>query len=80
MTTKADPSATGPVRAMQRACAAHDVPLAAAALQFSARDPRITSTVVGVSKPSRIAETARLLTQPVPEELWAELASAGRPA
>ncbi len=50
------------------------MPLAAAALQFSARDPRVTSTVVGVSAPSRIAETARLLTQHVPEELWAELA------
>jgi aryl-alcohol dehydrogenase-like predicted oxidoreductase len=70
------------VRAMQRACAAHGVPLAAAALQFSAGDPRVASTVVGVSTPSRIAETARLLTQPVPDELWAELdpASHGRPA
>ena len=56
------------------------MPLAAAALQFSVRDPRVTSTVVGVSEPSRIAETARLLTQHVPEELWAELASPGRPA
>ena len=67
---------------MQRACAAYGVPLAAAALQFSAGDPRVASTVVGVSTKSRIAETARLLTQPVPDELWAERdpASHGRPA
>ena len=77
---QAGPVVLDAVRAMQRACAAHGVPLAAAALQFSAGDPRVTSTVVGVSAPSRIAETARLLTQPVPEELWAELASYGRPA
>jgi len=77
---QAGPVVRDAVRAMQRACAAHGVPLAAAALQFSAGDPRVTSTVVGVSAPSRIAETARLLTQPVPEELWAELASPGRTA
>ena len=77
---QAGPVVLDAVRAMQRACAAHGVPLAAAALQFSAGDPRVTSTVVGVSAPSRIAETARLLTQPVPDELWAELASQGRPA
>jgi D-threo-aldose 1-dehydrogenase len=63
------------VRAMQRACTLHDVPLAAAALQFSVRDPRVASTVVGVSKPSRIEETATLMTQQVPDELWAELDS-----
>jgi D-threo-aldose 1-dehydrogenase len=63
------------VQAMQRACAAHDVPLAAAALQFSVRDPRVTSTVVGVSHPARIEETAKLLAQHIPDELWAELDS-----
>ena len=63
------------VRGMQRACAVQDVPLAAAALQFSVRDPRVASTVVGVSKPSRIEETARLLKQHIPDELWPELDS-----
>ena len=79
---QAGPAVHDAVRALQRACAAHGVPLAAAALQFSARDPRVTSTVAGVSKPSRIAETVRLLAQPVPDELWAELDPAlhGRPA
>jgi D-threo-aldose 1-dehydrogenase len=57
---------------MQRACAAHDVPLAAAALQFSVREPRVCSTVVGVSEPSRIDETAALMSRRIPDELWAE--------
>jgi D-threo-aldose 1-dehydrogenase len=61
------------VRAMQRACAAHGVPLAAAALQFSLRDPRVTSTVVGVSEPSRIAEITTLMAALIPDGLWAEL-------
>jgi D-threo-aldose 1-dehydrogenase len=58
---------------MQRVCAAHDVPLAAAALQFSLRDPRVTSTIVGVSEPARIKTTLDLATTPIAPELWDEL-------
>lgn len=68
-----DESVRAAVRAMQQACAAAGVPLAAAALQFSLRDPRVTSTIVGVSEPDRIAATLALATAPVPAELWDEL-------
>ncbi|MGQ0548579.1 MAG: aldo/keto reductase [Armatimonadota bacterium] len=54
-------------------CQRHGVPLAAAALQFSLRDPRITSTIVGVTRPERIGETLALAAHPIPEELWAQL-------
>lgn len=54
-------------------CADYDVPLAAAALQFSTRDPRVTSTIVGMSRPDRIEHTQGLLEHPIPEELWARL-------
>ena len=60
-------------RAMQSACRNAEVPLAAAALQFSLRDPRITSTVVGVSRPERVQATADLAAWPIPEHLWEEL-------
>lgn len=60
-------------RAMQAACDRAGVPLAAAALQFSLRDERVTSTVVGVSRPERVAETQRLAAWPIPAELWDEL-------
>jgi D-threo-aldose 1-dehydrogenase len=70
---------TAAVRAMRRACAAHGVPLAAAALQFSLRDPRVTATVVGVSEAARIDEITALATTPVPDELWAELDSLAVP-
>src|SRR3712207_5030547 len=44
-------------RRMADLCAHHGVPLAAAALQFSLRDPRITSTIVGMTHPERVAQT-----------------------
>ena len=61
------------VRSMQEACEDFGVPLAAAALQFSLRDPRVTSTIVGVSDPARIATTLELATTPIPDELWGQL-------
>jgi D-threo-aldose 1-dehydrogenase len=64
------------VRAMHEVCARYDVPLPAAALQFSLRDPRITSTVVGVSDPVRVAETAMLAALEIPDAMWAELDAA----
>jgi D-threo-aldose 1-dehydrogenase len=64
---------TARVLAMQRACAEFDVPLAAAALQFSVRDERIASTAVGLSSPERVEQTAALLEVDIPTELWTRL-------
>lgn len=63
------------VRSMQEVCSRHRIPLQAAALQFSLRDPRIVSTVVGMSDPARIDETLRLASVEIPEQIWSELAS-----
>jgi D-threo-aldose 1-dehydrogenase len=60
---------------MEAACARHGVPLAAAALQFSMRDPRIASTIIGMSKPERIAQTIELAAVAIPAALWDELES-----
>jgi D-threo-aldose 1-dehydrogenase len=54
-------------------CAEAGVQLRAAALQFSLRDPRIASTVVGVSDPARVTETIEMAELPIPEPIWAEL-------
>ncbi|HCP75834.1 MAG TPA: oxidoreductase, partial [Ktedonobacter sp.] len=48
-------------------------PLAAAALQFSLRDARISSTIVGMTRPERLTETLKLAQQPITHELWTEL-------
>ena len=67
-------------RRIAAACARFGVPLGAAALQFSLRDPRITATIVGMTRPERIAQTLELARHPVPEALWLELdALAGPP-
>jgi D-threo-aldose 1-dehydrogenase len=64
-----------PVRRVEAACARHGVPPGAAALQFSLRDPRITSTICGVSKPERVRETLDWADWKIPEALWAELSA-----
>jgi D-threo-aldose 1-dehydrogenase len=55
---------------IQRICQGYGVPLAAAALQFSMRDPRVTSTIVGITRPERIEHTLDLAAHPIPSELW----------
>ena len=55
------------------ACARHNLPLAAAALQFSLRDTRIASTIVGITRPERLDETLKLAQHSVLDELWGEL-------
>ncbi len=61
--------------ALEALCLDYHVPLAAAALQFSLRDSRIASTIVGISKPERLQETMRLAQLPIPEEVWEEIAA-----
>ena len=64
-------------RQMMAVCDEYNVPLAAAALQFSMRDPRITSTVAGMTRPERLAQTLDLARHPIPEEMWERLDAAG---
>jgi D-threo-aldose 1-dehydrogenase len=54
-------------------CARHGVPIAAAALQFSMLDPNVDVTIVGMSKPERLAQTIDLATIQIPAQLWDEL-------
>ncbi|QIZ97769.1 MULTISPECIES: aldo/keto reductase [unclassified Leifsonia] len=66
------------VRTMESLCEAYGVPLAAAALQFSVRDPRVTSTIVGMSEPKRVEQTALLAATDIPAELWDALLPVAR--
>ena len=62
-----------PIRKIEAICTLHGVPPGAAALQFSMRDPRIASTICGVTKPERVKQTVNWARFPIPEEAWAEL-------
>ncbi|MFS0866245.1 aldo/keto reductase [Microbacterium sp. 179-B 1A2 NHS] len=55
------------------ACERRGVPLLAAALQFSTRDPRIHSTICGMVSPDQLAQTLDLLDIDIPPELWDEI-------
>jgi D-threo-aldose 1-dehydrogenase len=54
-------------------CARWHVPVAAVALQFSLRDERITSTIVGMTGPQRIDQTLALAQILIRPECWDEL-------
>jgi D-threo-aldose 1-dehydrogenase len=70
---EASAEALEPVRRIEAICARYGVPPGAAALQFSMRDKRITSTIVGVTRPERVQQTLEWARFPIPEAAWREL-------
>lgn len=70
---EADAEVLDRVRRMHQTCRRLGVPLAAAALQFSVRDPRVASTIVGTSRPEHVAHAVRMAELPLPEGLWSRL-------
>lgn len=73
----ADPVTLDRAFKMQALCNEYGVPLPAAAIQFSTRDPRITSTVVGTARPEGVRDMLAWANHPIPEELWAKLDDVG---
>mgnify|MGYP001202132123 CR=1 FL=1 len=61
-----------PVHKIEEICRHYEIPLGALALQFSLKDKRITSTIVGVSKPERVDETLYWANFPISQEAWNE--------
>lgn len=73
MYEEAPPGLIQRAREIQEVCREFEVPLSAAALQFSLRDRRIASTIVGISHPERVEQTLELAAHPIPHELWERL-------
>ena len=65
------------VRRMAAVCARHNVPLAAAALQFPLHHPLVASVIPGAFRPEQVAENVRNVAHPIPAALWAELKQEG---
>lgn len=61
------------VNAIESLCDEAGVSLASAALQFSTRDPRVATTVVGVSRPERIDQNVSAATATISSDLWAAI-------
>lgn len=64
-------------RRINEICQRYNVPLTAAALQFSLRDPRIASTIVGISRPERLEQTLALAKHPILDNLWTDIDAIG---
>lgn len=74
--SEAPPRLLERARRIAEVCREAGVPLAAAALQFSLRESRIASTIVGVSSPEHVRATLELAATPIPDALWDDLEDA----
>jgi D-threo-aldose 1-dehydrogenase len=58
-------------------CAAHGVPLAAAALQFPLAHPAVLSVIPGMATASQVADVTQWSSLAIPDGLWSDLKSEG---
>lgn len=63
------------VRRMESACAAHGLPLAAAAIQLPLRHEAVRAVLVGARTAAEVNEDVALLDVPIPDALWEMLSS-----
>jgi len=65
------------VVAIEHICAAHSVPLPAAALQFGLGQPAVASIIPGAKSSAEVEQIAAWMTQSIPDGLWADLKAEG---
>jgi D-threo-aldose 1-dehydrogenase len=70
---QAPPAMIEQTRRLAAACERHGISLRVAALHFSLRDPRIHSTIIGMTRPERVQQAVDDALTPVPDALWDEL-------
>jgi D-threo-aldose 1-dehydrogenase len=61
------------VRQMEAVCARHNVPLAAAALQFPLGHPIVASVIPGAISRAQVAQNLAAFNHLIPADLWGEL-------
>jgi D-threo-aldose 1-dehydrogenase len=69
----ADPATLERARLLAEACARHDVPLRAAAMQFPFAHPAVAGLIAGVRRVEHLDEYPAYLRRPVPAALWDDL-------
>lgn len=65
------------VRRLEAVCAAHDVALPAAALQFVCRHPAVATVVIGALSRAQVEQNLDAVAQPIPQAFWDELKERG---
>src|SRR6516165_4913422 len=74
---KAPPEIIAKVERIKAIAQRHQVPLKAAALQFSLAHPASAAVIPGASRPERIAEDCAALAAAIPDDFWRELRAQG---
>lgn len=74
---KASPEIQAKVKGMEAVCAAHNVRLPVAALQFVLAHPAVSSVIPGAAKPSEVTANAAAISAPIPAGFWADLKAQG---
>jgi D-threo-aldose 1-dehydrogenase len=73
----ASPEVMDKVRRIESVCARHDVPIAAAALQFPLGHPSVASVIPGARSAAHVERNVAAFRHPIPADLWAELKAQG---
>jgi D-threo-aldose 1-dehydrogenase len=73
----ATPDVLDRVRRIEAVCAAHGVPLPAAALQFPLGHPAVASVIPGAFHPDQVRRNVMAFRHRIPADLWAELKAEG---
>lgn len=73
----ADPALIERALAVRAVCERHGVPLRAAAIQFPATHPAVTSVLVGTRSAAEVEDAVRMASVPIPAGLWESLRAEG---
>ena len=65
------------VKRLKKICDAHDVPLAAAALQFTPAHPIVASVIPGPRSAAELKQILGWWKRKIPASLWSDLKSEG---
>ena len=74
---EATPEVRAHVGAIEAVCRRHDVPMAAAALQFPLHHPIVASVIPGALSPEHVERNVAGMRLDIPVALWADLKSEG---
>jgi D-threo-aldose 1-dehydrogenase len=73
----ASPEILARTRRLEAVCGRHEVPLAAAALQFPLAHAAVASVVAGARSRAEVEANVQLVRRPIPSALWQELKEEG---
>lgn len=74
---KASPEVQAKVRGIEAVCAAHNVSMPVAALQFPLAHPAVVSVIPGAAKPSEVRDNVAALGVKIPAAFWSDLKAQG---